>query len=176
MAELCLCRGSLGRLPFCYFALQSAGFRGKLPIARLQQESIKSASMFNRAQRVGANSQAHLAVQRFTHKAYIAKIGQKSATRLVMRVAHIVAGLNVFSCQLTTPGHGLKLLQSNPRRGFANIWIDQRNSTAAQKMRGGQDAFSINWHCFSQDVTVEIVKLRSDVDELVQSDILCANI
>ena len=102
--------GSLGSdccfsLLLCDLTLQQASALRKFLVVRLDEERIETAAMFNRTQSVGGNAQAIALAERFGHQRNIAEVRQKAATRLVVRVADIVAVLDRLAGQFTSAGH-----------------------------------------------------------------------
>jgi len=99
-----------GRL-LCLFlsnlALEKPRPLGQFLVTGFEKKGIKAAAMLNRTQRMRRNTQPVALTQRFRDQRNIAKIRQKTTTRLVVGVAHIIAVLDRLSGQFASAGHGI---------------------------------------------------------------------
>src|SRR3954452_17605947 len=106
-------------------ALDGAGIRRKLVVARLGEERVEPAAMLDRTQGVGRDAHPHRALQRLGLQGDVAEVRQELPLGLMVRVAHEVATQHGLAGQFATARHGfiLSSLQGCGRmkRGFA--WI-----------------------------------------------------
>ena len=89
-------------------ALELAGLVRKLVGVSLQKESIKTAAMLNRLERVGTDAETIGEPHGIADQADIAQIGQKAPSDLVVGMAHIVACQWVLACQLANSSHVIR--------------------------------------------------------------------
>src|SRR5690606_19122059 len=92
-------------LLLCDLTLQQASALRQFLVVGLDEERIQTAAMFDRTQGVGGNAQTIALAEGFGHQRNIAEVRQKAATRLVVRVADIVAVLDRLAGQFTSAGH-----------------------------------------------------------------------
>src|SRR3954452_17261717 len=89
-------------------ALEGAGVRGELGLARLGEERVEPAPVLDRAQRVRGDAKPDRALQRVGLKRDVHEIGQELALGLAVRVAHEMAREHGLAGQFAAARHGLK--------------------------------------------------------------------
>src|SRR5262249_39659686 len=83
-------------------------------VAGLGQERIEATAALHGLERMGADAQAHLALQGIADQRHVDQIRPKRAFGLVFRMAAQLAGHGPFARQLAPPRHSTSLLSNNP--------------------------------------------------------------
>jgi hypothetical protein len=86
-----------------YLALELEHPRGKVLVLGLQQKGIEAATMVNRFERVGRDSQPYRTAERVRQHRDVEQVRQEPPLCLDVRMAHFVAGLRRLAGQLATP-------------------------------------------------------------------------
>src|SRR5690625_258870 len=86
-------------------AAQSLCFEAQLAPVGAEQEGVEAALALDRADRRRREAQAHHALQRVAVEGGFLQVRQKAAPRLVVRVAHVVAGLHALAGEGATSCH-----------------------------------------------------------------------
>lgn len=87
-------------------ATQQTSAHAQFVFACLEKESVKTTTMFNRAQSCCGNAQAETLAKSIGNQSNAAKIWQKAALGSVIGVADVVACLDALAGQFAYTGHG----------------------------------------------------------------------
>src|SRR5262249_15810297 len=109
-----------------------------LLVPGFQQEGIKSATAFHRLQRMCADPQAHLALQRVTDQRHVAQIWPERALGLVLGVAAQLSRHRQLARQLALARHFEWLLASLASRIFRETELAGRSIREGHSVKTSQ--------------------------------------